>query len=76
MDASKQALLAYRKQFNIGQRTLIDLLDQESEVFQANINYVNGQNEVMFSTYRILAGTGKLLWNLDIPLPEEADTIQ
>ena len=76
VDASKQALLAYRKQFNIGQRTLIDLLDQESEVFQANINYVNGQNEVMFSTYRILAGTGKLLWNLDIPLPEEADTIQ
>jgi adhesin transport system outer membrane protein len=76
VDASKQALIAYRKQFNIGQRTLIDLLDQESEVFQANINYVNGQNEVMFSTYRILAGTGKLLWNLDIPLPEEADTIQ
>jgi adhesin transport system outer membrane protein len=76
VDASKQALLAYRKQFNIGQRTLIDLLDQENEVFQANINYVNGLNEVMFSTYRILAGTGKLLWNLDIELPEEADTIQ
>ena len=76
VDASKQALLAYRKQFNIGQRTLIDLLDQENEVFQANINYVNGLNEVMFSTYRILAGTGKLLWNLDVELPEEADTIQ
>ena len=76
VDASNQALLAYRKQFNIGQRTLIDLLDQENEVFQANINYVNGLNEVTFSTYRILAGIGKLLWNLDIPLPEEADTIQ
>ena len=76
VDASKQALLAYRKQFNIGQRTLIDLLDQENEVFQANINYVNGLNEVLFSTYRILAGTGKLLWGLDIPLPEQASTIQ
>jgi len=76
VDASKQALLAYRKQFNIGQRTLIDLLDQENEVFQANINYVNGMNEVLFSTYRILAGTGKLLWGLDIPLPDQASTIQ
>jgi len=76
VDASKQALLAYRKQFNIGQRTLIDLLDQENEVFQANINYVNGQNEVLFSSYRILAGTGKLLWGLEIPLPEQASTIQ
>jgi len=75
-EASKAALLAYRKQFNLGQRTLIDLLDQENEVFQARINLVNGQNEVKFSTYRILAGTGKLLWALEVPLPEQASTIQ
>ena len=75
-EASKAALLAYRKQFNLGQRTLIDLLDQENEVFQARINLVNGQNDVKFSTYRILAGTGKLLWALEVPLPEQASTIQ
>ena len=75
-EASKSALLAYRKQFNLGQRTLIDLLDQENEVFQARINLVNGQNDVKFSTYRILAGTGKLLWALEVPLPEQASTIQ
>lgn len=76
VDASEQALAAYRKQFNIGQRTLLDLLDQENEVFQANINYVNGLNETMFAGYRVLAGTGKLLWALDVPLPEQANTIQ
>jgi len=76
VDASKQALLAYRKQFNIGKRTLIDLLDQENEVFQANINYVNGQYTLALSTYRILAGTGKLLWALGVKLPEQANTIQ
>lgn len=76
VDASKQALAAYRKQFNIGQRTLLDLLDQENEVFQASINYVNGLNEVVFAGYRVLAGTGKLLWALDVPLPEQANTIQ
>jgi adhesin transport system outer membrane protein len=76
VDASKQALIAYRKQFNIGQRTLIDLLDQENEVFQASINYVNGLFAQTFSAYRILAGTGKLLWSLDVELPRQASTIQ
>ena len=76
VDASEAALVAYRKQFNLGQRSLLDVLDQENEVFEARINYVNGQNEVAFSTYRILAGVGKLMWSLDVPLPEEADTIQ
>ncbi len=76
VDASKSALLAYRKQFNLGQRTLVDLLDQESEVYQARINLVNGETEASFSTYRILAGTGKLMWALEVPLPEQASTIQ
>ena len=76
VDASEQALRAYRKQFNLGQRTLIDLLDQENEVFQANINLVNGLNDLSFSTYRIIAGTGKLLWAMEVPLPEQASNIQ
>jgi adhesin transport system outer membrane protein len=76
VDASKKTLTAYRKQFNIGQRTLVDLLDQENEVFQASINYVNGLYTLAFSTYRILAGTGKLLWSLDVELPKQASTIQ
>ena len=76
VDASKQALDSYRKQFNIGQRTLLDLLDQENEVFQASINYVNGINNELFSQYRVLAGMGKLLWALEVPLPQQASTIQ
>ncbi len=76
VDASSNALDAYRKQFNIGQRTLIDLLDQENEVFQARINYANALNDLRFAEYRILAGTGRLLWAMEVPLPEQADTIQ
>lgn len=76
VEASKAALAAYRKQFNLGQRSLLDVLDQENEVFQARINYQNGLNEVAFSTYRVLAGVGKLMWVLDVPLPSTADTIQ
>ncbi len=76
VDASSKALVAYRKQFNIGQRTLIDLLDQENEVFQARINYANAKNNLMFAEYRILASIGRLLWALEVPLPEQTSTIQ
>lgn len=72
VDASEQALQAYHRQFSIGQRTLLDLLDQENEVFQAKINYTDGLHDLTFSSYRVLAGTGKLLWAFDINPPEQA----
>jgi adhesin transport system outer membrane protein len=72
VDASEQARNAYAKQFKIGQRTLLDVLDSENELFTARIDYVNGLHDVSFSVYRILAGNGKLLWALQVPVPEEA----
>ena len=75
VDASLQAWSAYKKQFSIGQRTLLDVLDSENELFTARIDYENGKRDFLFSIYRILAGTGKLLWALEVPVPEEATTI-
>lgn len=76
VDASEQARNAYAKQFKIGQRTLLDVLDSENELFTARIDYVNGLHDVSFSVYRILAGTGKLLWALKVPVPREAALVQ
>ncbi|MDH3901201.1 MAG: TolC family outer membrane protein, partial [Gammaproteobacteria bacterium] len=75
VDASVQASNAYRKQFSIGQRTLLDVLDSENELFTARIDYENGKRDFLFSIYRILAGTGKLLWALEVPVPAESSTI-
>jgi adhesin transport system outer membrane protein len=76
VEASRKARNAYRKQFNIGQRTLLDLLDSDNELFTASIDYANGKRDYMLSIYRILAGSGRLLWALQIAVPEEATTIQ
>jgi len=76
VDSSEQAHSAYEKQFNIGQRTLLDLLDSKNELLTAQIDYANGKTDFLFSVYRILGGTGKLLWALQVPLPDEASTIQ
>lgn len=69
MDATREA---YTKQFNIGQRTLLDLLDAENEHFTARSNYVTGQYIELFGKYRVLASTGKLLESLQVAPPAEA----
>ena len=52
---------AYRKQFDIGQRTLLDLLDTENEYFQAKRNYANTDYDVQTAYARLYAVQGDLL---------------
>lgn len=75
MDSSQQTYEAYQKQFNISQRTLLDLLDTENELFEAKRAYANGRYTEQFSRFRILAGTGQLLTSLGIGLPSEAEVL-
>ena len=52
---------AYRKQFDIGQRTLLDLLDTENEYFQSKRSLANAQYDMQISYARVYAGQGELL---------------
>jgi adhesin transport system outer membrane protein len=70
-----QARDAYRKQFDIGQRTLLDVLDSENEVFVSHSAYLNGKYTVAYAQYRILASMGKLLETLNVALPQESSPI-
>lgn len=51
---------AYRKQFDIGQRSLLDLLDSENELFQSRRSYANADYDRMFAFARAHAGMGTL----------------
>ncbi len=64
--SSDRVRTAYRQQFNIGQRTLLDLLDSENEFFVARRAFVDGQFDREISVARTLAGLGRLLPALDI----------
>jgi adhesin transport system outer membrane protein len=70
-DASIKTNLAYQKQFNIGQRTLLDLLDSANEMFLAKSAYTTAKYDVIFSEYRILTSKGALNNYLNITLPDE-----
>jgi adhesin transport system outer membrane protein len=52
---------AYRKQFDIGQRTLLDLLDTENEYFQSKRSLANTQYDMQIAYARVYAGQGELL---------------
>ncbi len=67
---------AYRQQFDIGQRTLLDLLDTENEYFQARRAHVGASYDRVFAHARTLAGMGQLLPALDVTradLPSATD---
>lgn len=67
---------AYKQQFDIGQRSLLDLLDIENEYFEASRAYSNAQFDVALADARTQAAMGDLLEVLDVRkegLPSLAD---
>jgi len=59
--SSDKVRTAYTEQFNIGQRTLLDLLDAENEFFEASRSYVKAQADLEIAHARTLAAMGNLL---------------
>lgn len=59
--AAEDTRSSYLKQFNIGKRTLLDLLNTENELVGAKRSLVTAQYDLLFSQYRILNGMGTLL---------------
>lgn len=73
VDASIRTSEAYQKQFNIGQRTLLDLLDSENELFGARVSLANGKHTELLGRYRVLNASGCLTEELNISLPRQAE---
>ncbi|PIE54001.1 MAG: channel protein TolC [Dethiosulfovibrio peptidovorans] len=67
---------AYAIQFEVGRRSLLDLLDAENEAFQAQRSYSNAVTNLNLAKAQFLSEQGLLLRALsvqrdDVPTPEE-----
>jgi len=71
VQASYDTVMAYRKQFLLGTRSLLDVLNTENELFEARQNAVNTDYDELYSEYRILNATGKLLDSVSFKAPAE-----
>lgn len=74
--AISKARVAYRSQFDIGQRTLLDLLDTENEYFETRRALVNAEHDLAITQARTLAAMGMLVTSFgDSRLERTADDI-
>ncbi len=68
--AAKDTQSAYAQQFNLGQRSLLDLLDTENELFEARKDYLQAEYDEIIAKYRVLNATGHLLDSLKVTRPD------
>ena len=61
VQATEKARDAYRKQFDIGQRSLLDLLNSENELYQAKRALINANYDREIAYARVYNATGGLL---------------
>jgi TolC family type I secretion outer membrane protein len=70
VDLVERTRNAYRDQFNIGQRTLLDLLNTQNEFFDARRSQVNADVDLSLAYLRSYAGMGRLLEKLGLKRAE------
>lgn len=74
-ERSRRVRDAYQKQFSLGERTLLDVLDSENERFTAQRRMVEIRFLSLYSQYRLKARMGDLLNSLSIPAPTAGQSL-
>tara|TARA_R110001583_G_scaffold1612_1_gene12646 strand:+ start:7242 stop:8630 length:1389 start_codon:yes stop_codon:yes gene_type:complete len=67
--AAKESQNNYKEQFKIGQRSLLDLLDTENELYQARRDFLDAEFTEITAQYRILHSMGLLVDALRVTRP-------
>ncbi|MEM7041263.1 MAG: TolC family outer membrane protein [Pseudomonadota bacterium] len=73
--AAEIALDGSRQEALVGQRTTLDVLDQENDLFQAEVDLVSAQRDEIVASYRLKAAVGALNAD-DINLPVKAYDVE
>ena len=73
VDAATKVVTIYGKEYEIGQRTLINLLDAENQLFGARVSLISARGVSVFADYQLLAAMGQLLEYLKTAAPPEAE---
>lgn len=71
--STSKVRVAYLQQFQIGQRSLLDLLDTENEFFDARRALVNAEYDLQQLQYRWLTYSHQLLQALELAQPYSED---
>ncbi|ASU22196.1 agglutination protein [Vibrio qinghaiensis] len=71
VDFASETVIAYEKQYKLGKRTLLDVLNTENELFEARKGYLDAKYQEQYAKYRVMNVTGILLDALRVDTPSE-----
>jgi adhesin transport system outer membrane protein len=66
---------AFAAQWNIGRRTMFDLLDTQAEYISAKSSLANAQYDKLYAEYRIMNSVGKLVHTFGLQWPEQSRVV-
>lgn len=66
VETAGEVVDAYAIQFELGQRTLLDVLDVENELFEAQVALEDAETLFLVSQYQVLATVGRLIRAVDL----------
>src|SRR6266478_6804124 len=72
LEAGRKTIEAYKKEYEMGQRSLIDLLNAQNQYFNTSVSLTSARGVVVFADYQLLAAMGTLLEYLKAPPPVDA----
>jgi outer membrane protein, adhesin transport system len=76
VDYDRKAIAAYTKEYELGQRSLIDLLNAENQLYVALVSLESSRSVAVFADYQLLAAMGQLLSYVKSPVPAEAAPLE
>ena len=74
--ADRRVIEAYTKEYELGQRSLIDLLNAYNQLFNARVQLESTKGTAVFADYQLLAAMGQLLAYLKAPTSVDAEPLQ
>ena len=69
---SDDLLLSYREQFNVGRRSLLDVLDAQNTRYNVQAQTETAKLARLYAQYRLLAATNRLIEALNVQMPRAA----
>jgi len=76
VESGRKVISAYTKEYELGQRSLIDLLNAHNQYYTALVGLESVRGLAVFADYQLLAATGKLLAHVNTPHPSEAAPLE
>ncbi len=69
LEADRKTIAAFQKEYELGQRSLIDLLNAQNQFFNASVSLTSARALIIFADYQLLAAMGTLIEYLKAPPP-------